>query len=185
MLDELGWPGHFFITTGCIGKTGFLRPAEIVQLHKRGHIVGSHSHTHPEIISRLSDKELTEEWRVSVTTLSEIIGCAVTVASVPGGFFSRRVARAAAFAGIRYLFTSDPGSRIKDGPGCRLLPRYTLKQHMGAEVAAGLVYSYGNRRRSQYLAWNSRKLVKKISGPLYLKMWEWMNRDKQKDRETR
>jgi peptidoglycan/xylan/chitin deacetylase (PgdA/CDA1 family) len=176
LLDKLVWPGHFFITTERIGTIGFLSRDDIELLHTGGHIVGSHSHTHPDIISSLSDEELTEEWQRSVTILAEITGSPITIASVPGGFLSRRVARAAAAAGIRYLFTSDPGQRTRDIAGCQLFPRYTLKQDMNGGIAAGLVYSHGNWRQRQYMSWNSRKLMKKVSGPLYLRIWKWLHR---------
>jgi peptidoglycan/xylan/chitin deacetylase (PgdA/CDA1 family) len=181
LLDLFGWPGHFFVTTSLIGTPGFLNLEDIKQLYRGGHIIGSHSHTHPEIMSGLTDEELTEEWQRSRDILSEIIGCNITIASVPGGFFSRRVARAASAAGIQHLFTSDPGVRVRSTSGCQLLPRYTLKQGMEADIAVGLVYNQGNWRRRQYLAWNSRKIAKKISGPLYLKIWEWLH---QRDEQT-
>jgi len=50
--DELarrGWRGHFFIITGRIGERTFLDAAGIRSLRRSGHIIGSHSRTHPHI----------------------------------------------------------------------------------------------------------------------------------------
>jgi len=48
-LAVRGWKGHFFIVTGLIGSRTFLTGAEIRYLHSCGHVVGSHSDTHPDI----------------------------------------------------------------------------------------------------------------------------------------
>jgi peptidoglycan/xylan/chitin deacetylase (PgdA/CDA1 family) len=42
LLEERGWCGHFFITTAMIGESGFVTGDEIRELHRRGHVVGSH-----------------------------------------------------------------------------------------------------------------------------------------------
>ena len=51
---------------------------------------------------------MVSEWSRSRAMLEDILGHAVDVASVPGGYFSAVVARAAREAGIRVLFTSEP-----------------------------------------------------------------------------
>src|SRR3954468_8140109 len=43
LLEARGWPGHFFIPPGRIGTPGFLAGVDIGDLHRRGHIIGSHS----------------------------------------------------------------------------------------------------------------------------------------------
>lgn len=108
ILDERGWKGHFLVTTSLIGTKHFLGRAEIVELHRRGHIIGSHSHTHPDIFYDLSDEQMVAEWMTSVNILSDVIGEPVVSASVPGGDMDKRVPVAAGKAGIRYLFTSEP-----------------------------------------------------------------------------
>jgi len=76
-------------------------PAEQIRdLHQRGHIIGSHSCSHPKRMSFCSRAELLQEWGRSCEILAGILGAPVTVASVPGGFYSRAVAEAAAEAGI-------------------------------------------------------------------------------------
>src|SRR5262249_51253399 len=126
LLDKRRWPGHFLITTDCIGRAGFLSKEQIRGLRKRGHVIGSHSCSHPSRMSECSWQQLIVEWHSSVAILSDILGEAVVVASVPGGYYSRAVAEAAARAGVRALFTSEPVIRHQQVDGCYVLGRYTL-----------------------------------------------------------
>lgn len=108
VLEEYGWKGHFFITTSFIGKIGFLTRENIRDLNCRGHVVGSHSHTHPDIFYNLTYEDMLEEWIISTTVLSDIIQGKVECASIPGGEMNLSVQSSAQEAGIKYLFTSEP-----------------------------------------------------------------------------
>src|SRR6185503_267107 len=108
LLESRNWRGHFFVTTDRIGTAGFLTAAELAELSRRGHVLGSHSRTHPLRFSHLTIAAQGAEWRDSRAALENIIGTTVDVASVPGGYFDQAVARVAAESGIRWLFTSEP-----------------------------------------------------------------------------
>src|SRR5437868_6272319 len=43
LLEAHNWRGYFFITTDRVGTSAFLDAAQIRDLHRRGHIIGSHS----------------------------------------------------------------------------------------------------------------------------------------------
>ncbi len=73
-LERRGWRGHFFITTSRIGTSGFLAPEEIRDLAARGHAIGSHSHTHPTYMGKLSAAEIDYEWTESRKRLGELPG---------------------------------------------------------------------------------------------------------------
>src|SRR5436189_253666 len=88
-----------------VGKV--LTAPQIRDLHKKGHVIGSHSCSHPPRISSLSPGAIFEEWSKSIQQLSEITGEPVWTASVPAGYYSSRVGKAAAEAGIRALFHSE------------------------------------------------------------------------------
>src|SRR4051812_33126946 len=47
LLEERGWRGHFFIITNWIGRPGYVDRRQIRELHSRGHVIGSHTCTHP------------------------------------------------------------------------------------------------------------------------------------------
>src|SRR5688500_1011395 len=46
-LEQRGWRGHCFVSTDLIGRRGFLTAAQIRELDARGHVIGSHSASHP------------------------------------------------------------------------------------------------------------------------------------------
>lgn len=172
MLEEFGWHGHFFIATNWIGQPGFLNAAQIRELDGRGHMVGSHSSSHPVRMSQIPWDQMVSEWRDSRELLAKIVGHPVELASVPGGYYSRKVAQAAAQAGIRTLFTSEPNARVDMVGGCQVLGRYVVQRGMGPEWSAGFAAGWMLPRFRQALLWKTKQAAKVLSGGLYLRARE-------------
>ena len=171
-LESNGWRGHFFIATDYIGKPGFLSNSQIAELHRRGHVIGGHSCSHPLYMARCSAQELLREWSECTLRLSDIIGTAVTVASVPGGMTSAAVADAAASAGVRYLFTSEPVTRpVPHGP-CVLLGRFHMRTGMSPSLAGALAMGKLAPRARLWLAWNVKSFAKRGAVRLYDRLRE-------------
>ncbi len=168
MLEDVGWRGHFFVTTDRIGTPGFVTEAHIRELHRRGHVVGSHTASHPQRMSKCSEEELLTEWRRSAARLQEILDVPTAVASVPGGYYSRRVAATADAAGIRFLFNSEPVRTPQTVGDCRVLGRYCVKQSTSLDEVLGVMLGERGHRARQWLGWNTRKVAKKMGGRLYL-----------------
>jgi peptidoglycan/xylan/chitin deacetylase (PgdA/CDA1 family) len=169
-LEARGWIGHFFMTTSAVGTPGFLDAEGLRELARRGHVVGSHSHGHPTRMARLSDAELDAEWTTSRRVLEDALRREARVASVPGGYFSRRVAESAARAGFRWLFTSEPVTAAHVVNGCHVLGRYTLRRSSSAGTVRSLVSPFGSARSRQWLAWNVKKVAKTLAGDTYLRI---------------
>ena len=169
-LEAQGWRGHFFVTTNYVGKPGFLGAAQLRELRRRGHTVGAHSCSHPMRMSHCTPAELRREWAGSVGVLADILGEPVTVASVPGGYYAPAVAEAAAEAGIRALFTSEPVSRVTHVGECAVLGRYTLRRDTPAAVAASLAAGRAGPQLEQWISWNAKKVAKRVGGRLYLRV---------------
>jgi peptidoglycan/xylan/chitin deacetylase (PgdA/CDA1 family) len=180
LLEVHGWRGHFFITAGMIGQPGFVSANHIVSLHHRGHLIGSHSWSHPTRISQCDDATLLREWADSVQLLSEIIGEPVETGSVPGGYYSQRVADTAASAGIRFLFTSEPEKRISRHRDMSIIGRYSIQRHTTSATALALASATASRAQLwQYGYWNSKKLAKRLGGNLWLTLREaWWARNR-------
>src|SRR5689334_12911833 len=134
-LESLGWRGHCLVTTGFIGRRGFLDAGQIRELHARGHCIGTHSVTHPQRFALCSTGQLLREWSDSRKALQDVLGADVTVGSVPGGSFSRRVAETAGAAGLRTLFTSEPQVRVGRVGSCAVLGRFTLRAGSRLDLA--------------------------------------------------
>src|SRR5205823_4330182 len=77
MLEARGRIGHFFITTNYIGTRGFLTEEQIRELAARGHVLGSHSCSHPLRMGHCSWPQLLNEWTRSRSILSGVIGVEV------------------------------------------------------------------------------------------------------------
>jgi len=167
ILASCGWRAHFFVTVGRIGTTAFLDAEEIRTLRDMRHTVGSHTCSHPDRMSACSWSELVHEWRESVEVLREIVSEPVRVASVPGGYYSTKVARAAAVAGIDALFTSEPTASVRRVDGCRVFGRYMIKNNVSAATASALASGARLPRYRQVAAWNAIKVAKIASGPAY------------------
>jgi peptidoglycan/xylan/chitin deacetylase (PgdA/CDA1 family) len=166
-LAARGLHAHFFITTGRIGTRGFVTASDIRDLHAQGHVVGSHSHTHPANIARLPAPELAGQWRRSAETLADILATPTRVASIPGGFYSDAVAHAAAATGIGVLFTSEPTLRTWHVARCMLAGRFAIWRNTTLATVLGLASGRGMARSGQWLAWNAKKPLKRWLGPLY------------------
>ena len=168
MLEKHGWRGYFFITTDYIGAPGFLDEKQIRELRARGHVIGSHSCSHPPRMAACANAELDREWRDSVRRLQDILGEPVTTASIPGGYYSDAVARSAAAAGIRILFTSEPVTTTGLVNGCVTVGRFSVQQGVSAEWVSRVVADETLPRLGSYGLWNGKKLLKAIGGELWL-----------------
>ena len=167
-LERRGWRGYFFITVDFIGRAGFVDREQIIDLARRGHVIGSHSCSHPTRMSACPRPQLLDEWRRSREVLSEILGEPVTCASVPGGYYSRAVAETAAEAGLTHLFNSEPTTRTAEVGGCHVHGRYTIYRGMTASMAASLAAGSPPALLRQAAAWKLKKALKAVGGRAYV-----------------
>jgi peptidoglycan/xylan/chitin deacetylase (PgdA/CDA1 family) len=165
-LERRGWRGQFFVTSSLIGTRGFLSAEELKELDERGHLIGSHSHSHPTYMGRLTRAQLDDEWTRSRAQIGKILGSPPRTASVPGGYLSREVIAAAAVAGYELLFTSEPTAHVMHGK-LIVRGRYTIWASTPAGVAAA--YARGDRLACGrlWLEWNAKKLAKRSSPAVY------------------
>jgi hypothetical protein len=166
-LERFGWRGHFFITTDWIGRKGFLDPALIRELHSRGHVIGSHTCSHPSRMSSLKWDQLLREWGVSCQILGDIIGQEVKVASVADGFYSKTVGKAASASGIEVLFTSEATSSVNLVDSCMILGRYMIQRQMAPITSGAIAANHKWPRWQQTVAWQAKKPLKALTGEFY------------------
>lgn len=174
MLEKKGWRGHFFTTTGRIGTNGFVGESEIIELRKRGHVVGSHSDSHPLRMASLSRARIFDEWRVSTEKLAAITGEKTIVASVPGGLYSREVAECAGENGIEFLFNSEPTTKIGAVGNCLIFGRYAVQNGTSAAEISAIAGGDFAPRLKQSLIWNAKKPLKKIGGEGFLRLRKFL-----------
>jgi peptidoglycan/xylan/chitin deacetylase (PgdA/CDA1 family) len=166
-LEVFGWRGHFFVTTNYIDRSGFVTRDVIRRLRKRGHVIGSHSCTHPLRMARCSPPRLREEWTRSAETLADVLGEPTIVASVPGGDYSAIVADAAAGAGIRVLFTSRPSVRVGRRGTLNLLGRFVVRRSTTPDLVAAVAAGGWAPRMKQLVLWDLKAAGKAIASSAY------------------
>jgi peptidoglycan/xylan/chitin deacetylase (PgdA/CDA1 family) len=169
-LEARGWRGYCFVSTNQIGVRGFLDARQIRELDRRGHLIGSHSASHPTRFSACTPEQMREEWTVSRKVLQDILGHDVAVASVPGGYYSKAVARSAAASGVRMLFTSEPVTRLDDVGGCIVAGRFTIRRGDPPAMSRRLLEPAPWARLRAWTTWNAKGLAKPILGPAYMRV---------------
>jgi peptidoglycan/xylan/chitin deacetylase (PgdA/CDA1 family) len=162
ILEYYGLRGVFFIPTDYIGRRAFVTPQDIVTLRSRGHSIGSHSCSHRGRMSSMAFAALFREWSDSIARLSDILGEAVAVASVPSGYYARHVGEAAAAAGLTTLFTLEPTLKAEKVASCLVVGRYMMRQRTTAEYVAAICSGALLPRLRQQVLWNAKKALKAV-----------------------
>ena len=172
-LEAPGWRGHCFISTDAIGTAGFLSVPQIRDLDRRGHVIGSHSVSHPARFSACGAERMREEWSRSRKVLEDLLGHEVSVASVPGGYYSPLVAETARDAGLRVLFTSEPTIVSREQSGLLVIGRFTLRHSHSSDMARQLLQRAPWTRYREWASWNAKSVIKSLLGPTYARAADW------------
>jgi peptidoglycan/xylan/chitin deacetylase (PgdA/CDA1 family) len=174
-LAARGLQAYCFVTTDFIGRPGFLDAAQIREIDARGHVIGTHSASHPTRFSALGYTDMLREWIVSRQRLEDVLGHAVTTGSVPGGYFSREVGETAAESGLSLLFNSEPVRAARVIDGCAIAGRFTIREGAPADLSGRLVHGTPWARSKEWAVWNAKGLVKPLLGSAYPRVADWIN----------
>ena len=166
ILEKYGRKGIFFISTKYINTPGFLSTEQVRELAIRGHVIGSHSHTHPDIFTRLSKEEIIQEWAMSSAVLSEILERPISTASIPNGYGSKEILDAAIEQGYQSIYTSLPTTKTTPYRGSEVIGRYVVHDSMTTFDVLRLVTSRGYQLKMSF-KWQLLNLVKKVLGSSY------------------
>ncbi len=167
-LEKFDLRGHFFITTSLIGDKYFLTEAEIRDLHKRGHIIGSHSHSHPNVFSSLSYELMKYEWSTSKSILEEILETEVKYCSIPGGDANKDSYLAAQESGYEIVFDSEPVTELRRLKNLIIIGRVCPKAGTGYKRIEGYCDFKGIKK--QYYLRKIKVAIKFIIFPIYSKI---------------
>lgn len=139
---------------------------QVKQLFERGHYVGSHSHSHPERMNILSEKEINDEWAESQAIIKDIIGYSPNLASIPNGYISKMVLDGMLKSGIEIIDTSSITNKVRHYKSSTLRGRYviteetTIKQLM--KIISSPFYRIIKRLRYELLEIAKKFLVTHI-----------------------
>ena len=145
-----------------------MNDSEIRSLHQRGHIIGSHAHTHEHLYT-LSDGEVENEWKKSIDILSTIIDTPIIHASIPNGDASKRVLTIANKYGIKHIYTSEPTTKVFFFEGMEIIGRYVLFADSTIDYVMAIITS---SKKRFFLSCKRLMLsvVKTILGGNYVKL---------------
>lgn len=150
VLEKYGFKGVFYISTKYINTPGFLTKENIKDLYRRGHIIGSHSHSHPSNLDKLDSGEMLNEWMKSKKILEEILQDRIEMASIPNGNGSRQVYDAAYKAGFKILDTSEPTTIIGEYKNMLVRGRFVVHNNMTTTDLMKIIKSKRQRKKLYY-----------------------------------
>lgn len=169
ILEKYNLRGVFCISTKYINTPLFLTDSQILELHKRGHIIASHTHSHPVNLANLNEKAIFDEWVESKQYLENIIGSEVLIASIPNGYGGETVNRQANKAGYRTLYTSKPTVKIVESLGIKVLGRYVIHDSMSTDYVLSIITN-SFLRKKLYFRWQILNILKFLLGDFYSKL---------------
>ena len=105
ILRKLDFGATFYVTSGFLGRRGYMSPAQLRELSDLGFEIGCHSMTHAHL-NDLDDAGLHREIIDAKLQLEQIIGKPIEHFSCPGGRYNHRVAQIVREAGYRSMATS-------------------------------------------------------------------------------
>ncbi len=183
LLSAAGTMAHFFVPTARVGKDPNTADwAQLREIARLGHQIGSHSHTHP-LLTQCSPLALQEELTASKKNLEDRLGLAVQTISLPGGRYNARVLAACAQAGYARVYTSAPDTGALGRPrntaeGVEVIGRLIVRRGMQLETLAGYLAGTKAVTRRLWVEYKIKENAKTLLGDrLYQRLWRRALRD--------
>lgn len=132
LLEKYELNAIFFIPTAYISgknnsRQNYMNSDQIKEISASGHIIGSHSHSHPRNIALLGREKVIDEWKRSKLILEDITGSSVTSCSIPGGFYSSNQLGILGELGYEKVFNSTPQYGLKNIDGLQIAGRFSIE----------------------------------------------------------
>lgn len=165
-LEKRGLIGHFFIVSEMIGAPGFMATEQIKDLIARGHVIGSHSATHPPRFDALPHEDRLREWQMSLDQLQTISLHKVTEISIPNGYFVKDDVNFLKDLGITAIYNSTYGESYLD-KGISIYGRFAVTSKTSSDDIFRFLTCKSYRK---CYIWKNRSLslLKRILGNNYL-----------------
>lgn len=167
-LEKYNLRGQFFITTSLIGDEYFLSENEIINLYKRGHIIGSHSHSHPNVFKSLTYKQMILEWSKSKKILENILKTKIIACSIPGGDANRDSYISAQECGYEIIFDSEPTIKLRKIENIKIFGRICPKT--GTDYKRIKDFCRFKGIKKQFYIRKIKNIIKIIVFPIYSKI---------------
>ena len=171
LLVRYRFAGTFFVTTGYVGKSGYMTWGELRKLVFLGMEIGSHGASHRPL-TQLSHAELLEEMTSSKQVLAERLGVPIQAMAAPGGHWSRAVADASKQAGYEAVWVSTIGTNGKE-TNPLALRRVVVRQPFSADRLVAMVEGW---QPAFWWAANQQLLIRFLKRVLGVYWYEQLKR---------
>ena len=105
ILEKYGYQATFFVTVDNISRNRYMSWDQLGALHKNGHLIQSHTMTHP-MLGECDESQITYELETSKKIIEDRIGAPVKYLSLPFGSSNKRVITIAKQLGYQGIFAS-------------------------------------------------------------------------------
>ncbi|OCC14656.1 Polysaccharide deacetylase [Dissulfuribacter thermophilus] len=173
ILSKYSVKATFFITTGWLGKKGFLTESWLKEMAQYGMEIGSHTVTH-RYLTKLSNFEIYKEFYDSKCKLEDILGKEIISVSIPGGEYNKRIIDLAFESGYKIIATSRPGWNRNN----KVISRISIHARTSLEDFSAIVNFSSSYRVRLLVHYRLRSILKKALGiEQYKKIRKYLIKD--------
>ena len=172
-LKRYGFVATFFVTVGRIGTRHYLDWDHLKEMVHGNMSIQSHSLNH-SFLSDLSNDNLQKELTESKKILEDKFSLPVHFISLPGGFYSRWVLKAAQGAGYKGVATSSPGLNVLVGEGenFKLFKRFVITRKIRMDGFQEIVHAHLLFNAKSQVVYQLKSAAQKILGSRgYYMIW--------------
>ena len=173
ILKRYGFVATFFVTVGRIGTPHYLDWDHLKEMVHGKMSIQSHSLNH-FFLSDLSKNNLEKELTESKKILEDKLSLPVHFISLPGGFYSRHVLKAAQGAGYKGVATSGPGlnrlGTLKEE--FKLYKRFVITRKTRMDGFQEIVHAHLLFNAKSQAVYQLKSMAKKVLGSRgYYMVW--------------
>lgn len=155
----------FFIVTDWINKPGYLYVHHIREMHRRGMQIGSHSSSHPDLLT-LNQSSIRRELLYSRLYLEDLLGSSVSTFSVPFGSYDKSVLTQVYECGFKYCCTSRHGLLFNSSS--RMIPRNSVHRYVTPVDLMHIANPTPSLRGRWLLEDYTKSLLRRLSPKFYI-----------------
>lgn len=171
ILRKYGFKGVSFVTTGFLGKDGYMKWEQVHKLKEGEFSIQSHTHTHP-LLKGTTERNIKQELAISKTSIEKRLKTKVISLSLPGGSYSKKVKNIALEQGYYYIFNSKPYINIINNSTIDILYRTLITRGVTLEKFRNIVNLDKRTYQQAKLSYSLRNIIKACIGTKrYYRLW--------------
>jgi peptidoglycan/xylan/chitin deacetylase (PgdA/CDA1 family) len=173
ILKKYGFIATFFVTVSRIGTHDYLDWDQLKEMIDGGMSIQSHSLNHL-FLSDLSEDNLRKELTESKRILEDKLSLPVHFISLPGGFCSWQVLKAAEGAGYKGVATSGPGLNVlgREEKKFILFRRFVITRKTRMDSFQEIVHGHLLSNARSHVVYQLKSMAQSVLGSrAYYRIW--------------